>query len=154
MLLGARLVVSSLGVASWMVSRAAADGYFFPNSTFYPENPITTACSTAIQAQLNCSTDLMTYAYADSFYPVGNDTYLQGFCVASCSSSLAQYVQNVQTACAGQQPFQGLPATYYGDFALSTWNLTCLQDPATGEYCIGNLIHAVSRASDRSADNV
>jgi hypothetical protein len=142
MFLGSCLWVSSLCFLSWLLSMVAADSYFFPNGSFYPYSDIDTECSTAIQASINCSVDLLTYAYADTFYPLGNTTYQESFCNENCGSSLATYVQAVQTACDGQpQPFQGLPATYYGDFAWSTWNLTCLQDPNTGQFCIGNSCH-------------
>lgn len=133
------LCSSSLRFLPWLLSMVAADSYFFPNSTFYPYNAISTACSSAIQASVNCSVDILTYANADTFYPLGNSSYQESLCSASCGSSLATYVQTVQTACAGQpQPFQGLPATYYGNLAWSTWNMTCLQDPQTGQFCIGN----------------
>ena len=33
------------------------------------------------------------------------------------------------------QPFDGLPATYFGDVAYATYNLTCLKDTTSGDYC-------------------
>lgn len=127
---------------TWLPSTITAQesetSYFFGNGTFYPSTTISTACSSAILGEVSCLDDLLTYTYADAFYPLGNTTYQQQLCNAGCGSSLAEYVENVTSACAGQpEPFDGLPATYYGNWAWSTWNLTCLQDAKSGNYCIG-----------------
>lgn len=120
---------------------AQSDSYFFRNGTFYPPATLSTACSNAIQGNVNCLDDLLTFAHADTFYPLGNATYQKQFCNAACGSSLSTYVSNVTKSCAGQQsPFDGLPATYYGNWAWSSWNTTCLQDAKSGNYCIGILL--------------
>ncbi len=117
---------------------ASNSSYFFGNGTFYPSATVSTACSDAILGQVNCLDDLLTYAHADTFYPLANATYQKQFCNATCGSSLSAYVSNVTKSCAGQPtPFDGLPATYYGNWAWSSWNTTCLQDAKTGQYCIG-----------------
>lgn len=57
-------------------------------------------------------------------------------CDPRCGVSLANYHSDVSSACASDvQPFDGLPATYFGDVAAATYNLTCLTDSSTGEYC-------------------
>ena len=119
MLLGSRRWALALCFLTWLPSTVTADSYFFPNNTFYPYKTVNTACSTALQASVNCSVDLLTYAYADTFYPLGNATYQKSLCSPSCGTALSSYINTVIGACAGQQPFEGLPATYYGNFAQS-----------------------------------
>jgi hypothetical protein len=148
-----RLWALALCFSTWLPSIVTTQGsdtsYFFSNGTFYPSTTLSAACSNAILGEVNCLDDLLTYAHADTFYPLGNATYQQQFCSASCGSSLATYVSNVTSACAGQpEPFDGLPATYYGNWAWSTWNLTCLQDAKTGEYCIGNFSPTTKSSQD------
>jgi hypothetical protein len=137
-----RCLALALYFSWWLSSIATAQesetSYFFGNGTFHPSTTISTACSSAILGEVNCPDDLLTYTYADAFYSVNNATYQQQFCNASCGSSLATYVKNVTSACAGQpEPFHGLPSTYYGNWAWSSWNLTCLQDAKSGNFCIG-----------------
>lgn len=117
---------------------AAQDSYFFPNGTFNPDTNVSTTCASALQAPIDCLTDVMTIATTDTFFPYSNNTYKDTLCNKNCGSALKTYVRRVQGACANDpQPFTGLPATYYGNFAWASWNLTCLQDPTSGKYCIG-----------------
>lgn len=153
-----RYLALALCFLTWLPSIITAQesetSYFFSNGTFYPSTTISTACSSAILGEVNCLDDLLTYTYADTFYPLNNVTYQQQFCNASCGSSLATYVENVASACVGQpEPFDGLPATYYGNWAWSTWNLTCLQDIKSGNYCIG-ILHPQQKVLKRFIDQV
>lgn len=35
------------------------------------------------------------------------------------------------------QPFDGYPATYWADWAISSFDHVCMKDADTGEYCVG-----------------
>jgi len=153
MSLTSNLLTLAFFLSTWLPSIVSAQqsgkSYFFSNGTFYPSTTLSTKCSNAILGTVNCLDDLLTYTYADTFYPLGNATYQKQLCSSTCSSSLAAYVENVTTACANDpQPFDGLPATYYGNWAWSTWNVTCLQDAQTGQYCIGNIFDIANSPLD------
>jgi hypothetical protein len=95
---------------SIVTTQESETSYFFGNGTFYPSTTISTACSSVILGEVNCLDDILTYTYADAFYPLDNATYQQQFCNASCGSSLATYVENVTSACAGQpEPLMDFP---------------------------------------------
>lgn len=123
-----------------LISSALADSYFFPNGTFNPDNNVTASCATALQEPISCLTDVYTVATTDTFYPYSNVTYQSQFCNKTCGAGLKKYVADVGTACAHDQPFTGLPATYYGTFTYASWNLTCLQDPTSKQYCVGKVV--------------
>jgi len=125
---------------TFFVSSISADSYFF-NFTggLGPDvAPISAACNDALVAAIDCDL-FLTFAMSDSYYgPLNNQTLQDGLCKASCGTALTAYTNNVTTACKNDpQPFPGLPATYWGDQAKAVYDLFCLKDAATGQYCTG-----------------
>lgn len=116
---------------------AAAANIFWPEGViFSPDHAISPGCASALRAPVQCSSDVLQAATGDVFYPIKDDRYQQKFCNPVCGQQLQRYIADVEEACANDpKPFDGLPATYYGSFALSHWNLTCLRDPESGQYC-------------------
>lgn len=97
---------------------------------------LSTACVNALQSPVACDQYLQDNAYIDSYGPL-NDSLLDTFCTAGCSSSLISYRKNVISACAKDpQPFAGIPAQYFVDVIWAQYNFTCLKNPSTGQYCI------------------
>lgn len=98
---------------------------------------ISTTCINAMESQVDCNEWFQSNAMIDVQGTL-NSTVLATLCTTACGASLASYGRNVITSCAGEpQPFPGLPATYYGDITSASFNITCLTDTATGEYCSG-----------------
>lgn len=96
---------------------------------------ISTACANALQSSVACDQYLQDNAYIDTYGPL-NDSLLDTFCTAGCSSSLISYRKNVVSACAKDpQPYAGIPAQYFVDVIWAQYNFTCLKDPGTGKYC-------------------
>jgi hypothetical protein len=74
-----------------------------------------------------------------NFYgTVGNSTLHGEFCSTSCSNDLKTYRADVVKGCANDpQPFDGYPATYWADWAMSAYEHLCMKDATTGQYCVG-----------------
>ncbi|KAI5305672.1 hypothetical protein KEM56_003676 [Ascosphaera pollenicola] len=74
-----------------------------------------------------------------NFYDlIGNNTIHDHFCSTRCSNGLKAYRQKVVDSCGNDtQPFPGLPAVYWADWAISTFEHLCMKDSKTGEYCPG-----------------
>ncbi|KAA8896313.1 hypothetical protein FN846DRAFT_965309 [Sphaerosporella brunnea] len=120
---------------------AAADSFFFPNRTDLSDlGPdvanVSSGCVDAMLGAVNCDSTLITFMRTDYYAPIGNSTLQEVLCAPACGTSLSSYIANVSTACANDpQPYPGLPATHFGEWAYSTYNLTCLEDQNTGQYC-------------------
>jgi hypothetical protein len=113
--------------------------FFFNNTDFTSQAAnISSGCSTALQADLSCD-PYLTYVMTSNFYGVvGNSTLHDQFCAATCSRDLAAYKHNVTASCIHDpQPFPGLPATYWADWAISAFDHVCMKDASTGKYCVG-----------------
>ncbi|KKK25242.1 hypothetical protein ARAM_003183 [Aspergillus rambellii] len=124
--------VAALAVGS------AADSFFFNNTDFTSQTAnISSGCATALQASLSCD-PYLTYVMTSNFYgTVGNSTLHQEFCSTACSTDLADYRADVAASCANDpQPFDGLPATYWADWAISAFDHVCMKDASTGDYCV------------------
>lgn len=96
------------------------------------------SCVNSIEAEVNCDEYLQLQADADVY---GADNVTQAtVCTAACSSSLSSYLSEVESNCKGQPlPWDNMPHGYFGKVLQSTYNMSCLQDPATGQYCTRKL---------------
>lgn len=113
-------------------------------SSFYVVDPGTVAnsstsalapsCVKAIESQVDCDEYLQLQASADVY---GADNTTQAVvCTTGCSSSLTSYISNVESNCVEQPlPWEDMPHAYFGKVVQSTYNMSCLQDTTTGEYC-------------------
>jgi hypothetical protein len=138
-------------VAAWAIQLVSAQFYILEPG--YTANTTTatlsTACISAMESLVECNEWFQSNAMVD-VQGTFNSTVLATLCTASCKTSLTSYHTNVVTSCAGQpQPFPGLPATYYGDITSASFNLTCLTDTVTGEYCSGK--HSISEIESWSS---
>lgn len=98
---------------------------------------LTTPCINAINASINCDSAILPYAFLDYYGPL-NSTVQSSICESACGTSLVSYRKNVLSTCSSlPQIQQGYPVTYLGDLVWNYYNLTCLKDPATGEWCTG-----------------
>lgn len=122
------------------VGFAAATVNLYPNNTFVPRNSISPACRSAMDASIACDPYLLSLA-ATNFYGTLNNVNLQNaVCASACGSSLSSYHKSVQTACKNDlDPWDNVPAVYYGDFIWAHYNLTCIKDPQTQKWCNGSL---------------
>ncbi|EEB90340.1 hypothetical protein MPER_11465 [Moniliophthora perniciosa FA553] len=85
---------------------------------------------------------------SDYYGSLGNRTIQDNLCNPSCGQALESYRSSVASACASSpQPFDGLPATYFGDAAEAAWKTFCLQDSFTGQYCTDFFLEIISRGS-------
>jgi hypothetical protein len=138
-------------VAAWAIQLVSAQFYILEPG--YTANTTTatlsTACISAMESLVGCNEWFQSNAMVD-VQGTFNSTVLATLCTAACKTSLTSYHTNVVTSCAGQpQPFPGLPATYYGDITSASFNLTCLTDTVTGEYCSGK--HSISEIESWSS---
>ncbi|KAK7958033.1 hypothetical protein PG988_012881 [Apiospora saccharicola] len=92
------------------------------------------SCVSAIESEVKCDAYLQAQANTDLY---GADNVTQAtVCTEACSSSLGSYISNVDSSCAGQPlPWDDMPHAYFGKVLQATYNMSCLQDPATGQYC-------------------
>jgi hypothetical protein len=123
----------------------AADSYFFTNNTLGPNaNQVSTGCSQALLASINCAQDFIDMAQSDYYGPMNNLTLQNSICTSECGTALDAYRSSVAAACASDpQPFPGLPANYFGDVIHSTYSLFCMKDNSTGQYCTGSSLFTV-----------
>jgi hypothetical protein len=132
------------GVALFAVAHftnsVVADSYFFPNTDGLDPQAkhVSPGCEAAMKAPLNCDPYLKIFTKKNCYEPLNNTALQQSVCKPECGTALAAYHTSVAKACASDpQPFPGLSATYYGDNAYAIYNLTCLTDTRTGDYCTG-----------------
>jgi hypothetical protein len=101
-----------------------------------PDQPLSSACSNALAANITCPDFLLGYVGLNSF--LSSDTTTSLICDLDCTNSIKDYHYDVAAACANDmQPWAGIPATYWGDVVWGYTNRTCLKDPGTGDYCSG-----------------
>ncbi|KAL9608378.1 MAG: hypothetical protein Q9167_006792 [Letrouitia subvulpina] len=119
---------------------AAATVNLYPNNTLATRSSISPACRSAMNASIACDPYLLSLASTD-FYGTLNDANLQdAVCASACGSSLSSYHNSVQNACENDlDPWDNVPAVYYGDFIWAHYNLTCIKDPGTQKWCNGSL---------------
>lgn len=92
------------------------------------------ACVDAIEGDVSCDPYLQLQADADVY---GEDNTTQAYvCTTDCGSTLSSYISNVESSCSGEAlPWEGMPHAYFGKVLQATYNMTCLQDASTGQYC-------------------
>lgn len=147
------LLVVFLFLAPYFTATVTGQGFsFFPNNTLGPDAAnVSSSCAAAIMDVVQCEGYLLTLITDDYYGPFGNQTLQDQLCDPACGISLAQYQSTVASACAlDPQPYQGLPATYFGDVAYATYNLTCLQDTASSQYCTDYVFNAFANYSNDS----
>ncbi|ESK89423.1 hypothetical protein Moror_16166 [Moniliophthora roreri MCA 2997] len=116
----------------------AQDSFFFTNNTLGPTaNPLLSeGCKNAMLASISCDPNVIDIMTSDYYGSLGNQTIQDNLCNPSCGQALESYRSSVASACASDlQPFDGLPATYFGDAAEAAWKTFCLRDSFTGQYC-------------------
>ena len=92
-------------------------------------------CTSALESSISCDQWLQDNANEDGYSPL-NDTALDMLCAPACEPSIISYRSKVISACQNDpQPFDGLPAEYFIDVIWASYNLTCLKDPVSGNYC-------------------
>ncbi|KAK9646497.1 hypothetical protein HCH54_005237 [Aspergillus fumigatus] len=107
---------------------------------------ISDGCNAALSKVLDCDPYLFSLSTTDYFGPISNDTFQDQLCVDSCRTSLETYHNAVQQQCANDPPpWDGIPAVWVGDILRSTFNRSCLTDPASGNYCT-NVIGEIQAA--------
>ena len=98
---------------------------------------ISDGCVSAMESSVSCNQWIQANAYDDWYGPL-NDTVLDSLCTPQCKPSIKSYRSRVTAACQNDpQPFDGLPPEYFIDVVWASYNLTCLKDPKSGDYCNG-----------------
>lgn len=106
---------------------------------------LSASCISAINDTVACDSALLSFAFQDYFGPLNNPSMQSSLCENTCGTALASYRKNVVSTCGQQTEMaQGFPVTYVGDLVWSYYNLTCLKDPKTGEWCSGKSTRLVS----------
>lgn len=126
------------GIATiiWLAQFCRAQINVYPSDLDPSPVNLDETCIAAINATINCDPNIVPYASSDYYGSLANSTLQDTLCEGTCGSSLAAYRQNVLSVCgAGTEMQTGYPVTYTGDLVWSYYNLTCLTDTATGEYC-------------------
>jgi hypothetical protein len=124
-------------VAALLFPLIQAQFRLFPNGTHSTAN-LAQSCITALNATITCDPYIQQLVATDYYGSLGNATLQDTVCAAACGTSLASYHANVAQACTNSpQPWPGVPAIWAGDVIWATYNRTCLKDPATGQYCVG-----------------
>ncbi|KAF2134778.1 carbohydrate-binding module family 50 protein [Dothidotthia symphoricarpi CBS 119687] len=73
---------------------------------------------------------------SDWYGSLNNVTYQNMLCNQTCGTAFNSYRSKIVSGCSKDpEPFQGIPATYWADGAISAFNTICLKDSKTGEYC-------------------
>lgn len=110
-------------------------------------------CVGALESSVACDQYLQDNAYNDAYGPL--DTTLQdSFCTTDCKSTLVSYRSKVISACAHDpEPYPGTPAQYFVDVVWAQYNLTCLKDPSSGQYCNSMYAWSPQSSSEASKDS-
>ena len=108
------------------------------------------SCIDAINATIACDPGIVPLASQDFYGSFNNATLQDSICADSCGAGIVSYRKNVLSVCGANTEMQvGYPVTYTGDLIWAYYNLTCLTDSSTGEYCTGmyasGTIHLISR---------
>lgn len=113
----------------------------FGGDALQTDNPVSGACSTALTQTINCPTNFQKFAAYDLYSSFPNRTALDSFCGQDCVTSVTQYRSGVSSSCTGSsaEPWTGVPATYQSSYLQAVQNRTCLKDPGSGDYCMGEL---------------
>lgn len=127
------LILGSL-VGSAMATFAVVEPSTVANSSAHLGVTLAAACVDAIEADVSCDPYLQLQAAADVY---ATDNTTQAYvCTADCRSTLRSYISNVASSCSGEPlPWEGMPHAYFGKVLEATYNMTCLQDTSTGQYC-------------------
>ncbi|KAI1497268.1 hypothetical protein F5X99DRAFT_423685 [Biscogniauxia marginata] len=85
-------------------------------------------------SDVDCDPYLQIQAQADEY---SSDNVMQQYVYTeACSSSLRSYISSVGSNCGDQPlPWEGMTHSYFGKVLQTTYNMTCLKDPVTGDYC-------------------
>lgn len=132
----------SIWVLSLMLSSALADFQVLPTGLLANESSVSLSdgCTAALESSISCNQWLQDNASDDS-YSFLNDTALDTLCAPSCEPSIRSYRSKVVSACQKDpEPFDGLPAVYFIDVIWASYNLTCLKNPESGDYCNGKAL--------------
>ncbi|KAL8764772.1 MAG: hypothetical protein Q9194_006850 [Teloschistes cf. exilis] len=113
-----------------------ADVQLYPNNTLITSNTISQACHDAMNANLACDPYLVNLATNNYYGSLGDTSLQNSVCDTKCGTALSTYHNSVHQACAqDEDPWLGVPASYYGDLVFAQYNLTCLRDSQTNEFC-------------------
>ena len=119
-----------------------SDLLLYPNDTLTTSTTVTLSqlCVTAMEASLSCDPYLQLLANQDYYGSMEDSSLQSSLCNPACGSALSSYHASVTSACRSDpQPWQGLPAGWYGDMLWAAYNQTCLKDKTSEFYCNGGL---------------
>ncbi|KAL1961764.1 hypothetical protein VTN77DRAFT_1090 [Rasamsonia byssochlamydoides] len=84
-----------------------------------------------------CDESFIQYPVWDYGGPFENATARDLFCSSDCTDSLASYSSSVAAACANDpDPWDGIPASFWGDCLAAYQERICLRDLNSTDYCI------------------
>lgn len=108
----------------------------YPTDLVPSPTNLTAGCISAINATINCNASMVPLALSDHYGAFGSKTAQDNICASTCATSLSGWRTNVVSKCgAGSMLSAGYPVTYMGDLVGAYYNLTCLRDASTGQYC-------------------
>ncbi|PYH80406.1 pectin lyase-like protein [Aspergillus uvarum CBS 121591] len=102
---------------------------------------LTDTCKTALSQKIFCHPWLQaSYQNPGIGQYIENSTMADDVCDHGCSTSLQSWMDNVSSNCA-DQTIDDTDPTAAGGYLYAGYNLTCLRDLSTGEYCPDVLTH-------------
>jgi hypothetical protein len=129
---------SLLFLAAALVHRAIPQQLRLYPTGINATSTISPSCIAALNQTLSCDPFLLALASTNSYTPLGNATLQAAVCAPACGNALVSYHNSVQKGCSRDpNPWPGTPAVWAGDVLWSVFNRTCLKDPTTGKYCVG-----------------
>lgn len=96
---------------------------------------MTDTCKRALTQKIMCAPILKKFQEPGVGIFIKNSTVADQFCDPVCAASLKSWFDNVSSNCADQTLGASDP-TRFGGYMYANYNLTCMQDPSTGEYCM------------------
>lgn len=142
----ARILSNSL-LWAFFFRLVLSDLLLYANDTLTTSTTVTLSrlCVTAMEASLPCDPYLQLLANQDYYGSMEDSNLQSSLCDPACGSTLSSYHASVISACKSDpQPWQGLPAGWYGDMLWAAYNQTCLKDNTSGLYCNGGLASQTS----------
>ena len=100
---------------------------------------LASACEQVLYQSINCVPDVKNLGLKVYHGSLGDTTFTNTICSASCSTALATARRRISGSC-GTTPnlYPGYPVIAIIDAVVSGWNETCLKD-TDGGYCNGEM---------------
>lgn len=102
---------------------------------------LTTTCEQVLYQEIRCEAAVAGLSAKVWHGTLGDKSFTDSVCSATCSSALDVARRRITGACASTpELLPGYPVVALIDAVRTGWNETCLKDEETGDYCNGMYI--------------